>query len=42
MTGPSRPARDPFARGDQPEHLGRGALGIGFIAAALWVAGIGG
>jgi hypothetical protein len=38
MTGPSLPARSPFASGGLLEHLGRGALGVLAIVAAVWVA----
>jgi hypothetical protein len=41
MTDPSRPAQSSFASGGLPEHLARGALGIGAIVAAVWVTGAG-
>ena len=41
MTDPLRPAQSPFASRGLPEHLARGAVGIGAIVAAVWVAGAG-
>lgn len=35
---PDLAARSPFASGGLPEHLGRGALGILALTAAVWVA----